>query len=47
MFKKTLVIMYGEPYEVNGDLIQENRILESKIRKLKKKGDEIIEKRRK
>ena len=47
MFKKTLVIMYGEPYEVNGDLIQENRILESKISKLKKKGDEIIEKRRK
>ena len=47
MFKKELLIIYGEPYEVKGDLIQENRILESKIRKLKKQGDEIIEERRK
>lgn len=47
IFKKTLLIIYGEPYEVKGDLVQENRILESKIRKLKKKGDEIIEERRK
>lgn len=47
IFKKNLLIIYGEPYEVKGDLVQENRILESKIRKLKKKGDEIIEERRK
>ena len=47
IFKKNLLIIYGEPYEVKGDLVQENRILESKIRNLKKKGDEIIEERRK
>ena len=47
MFKKELFILYGEAYNVSGDLVKENRILTEKVRKLKRKGEKLYEEERK
>jgi 1-acyl-sn-glycerol-3-phosphate acyltransferase len=47
MLKEKIYIIYGKPYQVGNDLEKENQILTEKVRKLKKKGDEIYEKQRK
>lgn len=47
IFSGKVIIIYGTPYKVGEDLEKENKKLTEKVRKLKRKGDEIYEKERK
>lgn len=47
IFSGKVIIIYGTPYKVGDDLEKENQKLTEKVRKLKRKGDEIYEKERK